>query len=86
MSLLKQDEVLSVLEFADKLRETWCLCSGAAPQDLERLRDRGLAPLDTDEDLEPNARGFRDLLIRLGLAVSPSDGLTLCALRADEVI
>lgn len=86
MTLLKEDEVVSVVEFADRLRSVWRICSGSAPGDLDLLRSLGFGPLDADEDLEPNARAFHDLLVRLGLAVSPSDGLTLCALRADEVI
>lgn len=86
MTLLDDDEVVSVVEFADRLRTVWRICSGSAPGDLDLLRGHGFSPLDADEDLEPNARAFRDLLVRLGLAVSPSDGLTLCALRASEVI
>lgn len=86
MSILGEDEVITEIEFADRLRSLWCLCPGSAPADGELLRRHGFGPLDADEDLEPNARAFRELLIRLGLAVSPSDGLTLCALRADEVI
>ena len=86
MTLLREDEVVSVVEFADRLRSVWRICSGSAPGDLDLLRSLGFGPLDADEDLEPNARAFHDLLVRLGLAVSPSDGLTLCALRAGEVI
>lgn len=86
MTLLDEGEVVSVVEFADRLRSVWHVCSGSAPDDLDHLRSRGFGPLDADEDLEPNARAFQGLLVRLGLAVSPSDGLTLCALRAGEVI
>lgn len=86
MSVLEEGEVVSVVEFADRLRSVWRICSGSAPGDLDLLRSRGFGPLDADEDLEPNARAFHDLLVRLGLAVSPSDGLTLCALRAGEVL
>lgn len=86
MTLLDKDEVVSVVEFADRLRSTWRICSGSAPGDLDLLRSQGFGPLDADEDLEPNARAFHDLIVRLGLGVSPSDGLTLCALRAGEVI
>lgn len=86
MTLLDDDKVVSEVEFADRLRSVWRMCSGSAPGDLDLLRGHGFGPLDADEDLEPNARAFRALLVRLGLAVSPSDGLTLCALRASEVI
>lgn len=86
MTLLEENEVVSVVEFSDRLRDVWGICTGSSPGDLDMLRTRGFGPLDADEDLEPNARAFRGLLVRLGLAVSPSDGLTLCALRADEVI
>ena len=86
LTLLDEGEVASVVEFADRLRSVWRVCAGAAPGDLDVLRDSGFGPLDADEDLEPNGRAFRELLVRLGLAVTPSDGLTLCALRADEVI
>ena len=86
MTVLEEDEVVSVVEFANRLRSVWRVCSGSAPDDLDLLREQGYGPLDADEDLEPNARAFHELLVRLGLAVSPSDGLTLCALRAGEVI
>lgn len=86
MTLLADGEVMSVVEFADRLWSVWRICSGSAPGDLDLLRGHGFGPLDADEDLEPNARAFCSLLVRLGLAVSPSDGLTLCALRASEVI
>ncbi len=86
MTVLGEEEVVSVVEFADRLRSVWHLCSGSGPGDLDLLRHHGFGPLDADEDLEPNARAFHALLVRLGLAVSPSDGLTLCALRASEVI
>ncbi|WP_436032529.1 hypothetical protein [Caulobacter sp. LjRoot300] len=86
LSLLGKDEVMTVVDFARRLREVWCLSSGAAPEDVNLLHAQGFAPLDSDEDLEPNGAAFRDLLIRLGLAVEPSDGLTLCALRAEELI
>lgn len=86
LSLIDQDEVMTVVQFAARLRQVWRMCSGADPEDMDLLQDRGLAPLDADEDLAPNGAAFRDLLVRLGLAVEPSDGLTLCALRAEELI
>lgn len=86
LTLLEEDEVISIVELAERLRSVWGVCAGAAPGDLDLLREAGFGPLDADEDLRPNGRAFGDLLVRLGLAVTPSDGLTLCALRTEEVI
>lgn len=86
LSLMAEHEVITIVEFAQRLRQVWSLCSGADPDDGERLRDAGLGPLDMDEDLEPNGAAFGQLMVRLGLAVEPSDGLTLCALRTEDLI
>jgi hypothetical protein len=86
LSLLAPNEVLTLAEFAARLRETWCVCVGADGNDAELLQAKRYSPLDVDDDLEPNASAFRALLVRLGLAVEPSDGLTLCAIEAEELI
>ena len=86
LSLLGPSEVVSSTEFARRMRDVWCVCAGVDPDDAARLHADGFTPLDLDEDLEPNGAAFRELLVRLGLAVEPSDGLTLCALRAEELI
>lgn len=86
LSLLGPGEVMTLARFSQVLRDVWCICSGGDPQDGDLLRDSGFGPLDADEDLEPNAAGLRDLLVRLGLAVEPSDGLVLCAIDAEELI
>lgn len=86
LSLLKPGELIPLAEFAMRLRETWCVCTGAGIDDGDLLHRKGFAPLDADDDLEPNAAAFRTLLVRLGLAVEPSDGLTLCAIDAEELI
>lgn len=86
LSILDQGKVLTLADFARELREIWCVCTGAGTEDGQVLRDSGFTPLDSDEDLEPNAREFQKLLVRLGLAVEPSDGLTLCAIDAEDLI
>ncbi len=86
LSLLKEDQVLTMAEFAERLRTTWSLLVGAGVQDGDLLRSSRFGPLDRDDDLRPNAIAFEALLIRLGLAVEPSDGLTLVAINAEELI
>ena len=85
-SLLEDGQVLTMPEFAAKLQATWSLIVGADPQDGDLLRSHRFGPLDRDDDLRPNAAAFEALLIRLGLAVEPSDGLTLVAINAEELI
>lgn len=86
LSLLDEHTVLTLVDFARQLRTTWCVCSGADPDDATLLHAQMFGPLDPDEDLAPNGDAFRDLMVRLGLAVQPSDGLTLCALDAEALI
>ena len=85
-SLLAKDRVLTLPEFAAQLRKTWSIVVGAGPTDSDVLRANRFGPLDQDEDLLPNATAFQALLVRLGLAVEPSDGLTLVAIDAEELI
>ena len=85
-SLLEKDRVLTLPEFAAQLRKTWSVVVGAGPTDGDVLRANRFGPLDQDEDLLPNATAFQALLVRLGLAVEPSDGLTLVAIDAEELI
>ena len=85
-SLLKEGEVLTLPEFAARLRSTWSITVGAEASDVELLRANRFGPLDHDEDLLPNATAFQALLVRLGLAVEPSDGLALVAIEAEELI
>ena len=77
---------MTLPEFAAQLRETWSVVVGAQAADGDDLRAHRFGPLDQDEDLIPNATGFQALLVRLGLAVEPSDGLTLVAIDAEELI
>lgn len=86
LSLLEVDQVLTMPEFAERLRATWSIIVGAGAQDGDLLRSNRFGPLDRDDDLRPNAAAFQALLIRLGLAVEPSDGLTLVAINAEELI
>lgn len=86
LSLLAPGPPRTLAELSAGLRDVWCICTGGDASDGERLQAAGDGPLDRDEDLEPNAAAFRDLLIRLGLAVEPSDGLTLCAIDAEELL
>ena len=86
LSLLQEEQVLTMPEFAERLRVTWSLLVGAGAQDGDRLRSSRFGPLDRDDDLRPNPAAFEALLFRLGLAVEPSDGLTLVAINAEELI
>ena len=85
-SLLEKDSVLTLPEFAAQLRLTWSIMVGAGAANGDILRSNRFGPLDQDEDLLPNATAFQALLVRLGLAVEPSDGLTLVAIDAEELI
>lgn len=85
LSLLEPGQLLTLPEFGTHLRETWSLCLGADPRDPDILREHRIGPLDLDDDLQPNAAAFAALLVRLGLAVEPSDGLTLVAINAEEL-
>ena len=85
-SLLEEDQVLTLPQFAERLRSTWSIMVGAEAEDGDLLRSNRFGPLDHDEDLRPNTTAFRALLVRLGLAVEPSDGLTLVAIDAEELI
>lgn len=86
LSLLEEGQVLTMPDFAEQLRSTWSLVVGAGANDGDLLRSNRFGPLDRDDDLRPNAAAFEALLIRLGLAVEPSDGLTLVAINAEELI
>lgn len=85
-SLLDNSQVLTLPEFATQLRSVWSILVGAESSDGDVLRSNRFGPLDHDEDLRPNASAFQALLVRLGLAIEPSDGLTLVAIDAEEVI
>ena len=85
-SLLEKDQVVTLPEFAVQLRTTWSVVVGAQAADGDDLRTNRFGPLDQDEDLLPNVTAFQALLVRLGLAVEPSDGLTLVAIDAEELI
>ena len=85
-SLLEEGEVLTLPAFAAQLLSVWSILVGAQASDGDVLRANRFGPLDHDEDLRPNADAFQTLLVRLGLAVEPSDGLTLVAIDAEEAI
>ena len=85
-SLLDEDRVLTLPQFAEYLRTTWSITVGAEASDGDVLRAKRFGPLDHDQDLRPNATAFQALLVRLGLAVEPSDGLALVAIDAEELI
>ena len=78
--------MLTLPDFAAELRSTWSIAVGAEASDGDVLRVNRFGPLDQDEDLRPNATAFQALLVRLGLAVEPSDGLALVAIDAEELI
>ncbi|CAO3426274.1 hypothetical protein [Azospirillum argentinense] len=85
-SVLGPDELVELPTFADRLRDTWAVCVGASSADGNQIRNAGIGPLDSDDDLVPNAKAFKELLVRLNLAVEPSDGLALCALNPEDHI
>ena len=85
-SLLEEGQVLTLPTFAAQLRSVWSVLVGAQASDGDILRANRFGHLDHDEDLRPNAAAFQALLVRLGLAVEPSDGLTLVAIDAEEAI
>ena len=85
-SLLEEEQVLTLPDFAAELRSTWSIAVGAEASDGDVLRANRFGPLDHDEDLRPNATAFQALLVRLGLAVEPSDGLALVAIDAEGLI
>ena len=85
-SLLEEEQVLTLPQFAAELRSTWSIAVGAEASDGDVLRVNRFGPLDHDEDLRPNATAFQALLVRLGLAVEPSDGLALVAIDAEGLI
>lgn len=86
LSLIGRGQIIPLSELARALRATWCICVGADAEDVQCLRAQRFGPLDSDEDLQPNAASFQALLVRLGVAVEPSDGLTLCAVDAEDLI
>lgn len=86
LSLLEEKQVLTLPEFAMQLERVWSILVGAGPTDGDVLRSNRFGPLDHDDDLRPNTAAFQALMVRLGLAVEPSDGLTLVAIGAEEGI
>ncbi|MER9255390.1 hypothetical protein NKI59_27020 [Mesorhizobium sp. M0598] len=86
LSLIAPGQIMTLSDLARALRGTWRICVGADAEDAQLLRAQRFGPLDSDEDLQPNAASFQALLVRLGLAVEPSDGLTLCAIDAEDLI
>ena len=77
LSILPDDEVLTMEEVAARLFESWRICLGVRSTDHGTLREHGYVPLDEDADLQQNRSGFKRLAIALGLAEEPSDGLVL---------
>ena len=86
LSLLADEQVLTMTSFAERMWSTWSFIVGAGAQDGDLLRSSRFGPVERDDDLRPNAIAFEALLIQLGLAVEPSDGLTLVAINAEELI
>jgi len=78
-SVLESEEVLEYEQMSVRLRQIWGSCYGGSHDDIIVLNERGYSGLDLDEDLVPNSAKFSNLLIRLNLAVEPSDGLILCS-------
>jgi hypothetical protein len=85
MSILNRDEVATMDEVAERLRNNWRLVFGLLASDHAVLRKRGYAPLDEDTDLRANRQAFKHLAIHLGLAWEPSDGLVLFSLNRDTI-
>jgi hypothetical protein len=85
MSILDRDEVTTMDEVAERLRDRWRLVLGLLPTDHAILRKHGYAPLDEDTDLRANRDAFKRLAIHLGLAWEPSDGLVLFSLSREHL-
>lgn len=85
MSILDRDEVATMDEVAERLRDKWRLVLGLLPTDHAMLRKHGYAPLDEDTDLRANRDAFKRLAIHLGLAWEPSDGLVLFSLSREHL-
>jgi hypothetical protein len=86
LSVLAKGEVVPCDRLQERMFSVWRLSTGGSSGETELLQRSGCGLLDRDDDLEPNSKAFRALLVRLGLAVEPSDGLTLCAINAEELI
>ena len=84
LSILNEDEVITIAELAEKLRIHWRLVFGLLPEDHEILRKNGYTPLDEDTDLRANRAAFIQLAKHLGFAWEPSDGLVLFSLNPDK--
>ena len=86
MSLIEDSHVVELPILAQRLKETWGICVGAAIDDRADLHAAGYHGLDDDDDLRVNRGAFIALLKKLELAFEPSDGLVLCALQNDPAI
>ena len=85
MSVIPAGKSVTLEELCLRLRTSWGVVAGGCIDDQEYLADKGLKGLNEDEDLEANRDALKHLLIRLGMANEPSDGLVLCAID-DEAI
>lgn len=86
MSVLSSTEVVPLEQLCEALRETWGIVVGGCPDDQEYLAKSGLKGVNEDDDLETNRDSFKQLLMRLGMAVEPSDGLVLCGVDEESLI
>ncbi len=86
MSVLSSTAVVPLEKLCSALRETWGVVAGGCPDDQEYLAARGLKGINEDEDLEVNRDALKQLLMRLGMAVEPSDGLVLCGIDEEALL
>jgi hypothetical protein len=76
--LSKEDELVPLHEFLDRLFSVWGLCFGGRNLDDNMLVELGYTGLDQAGDLSPNTESLVTLLVDLGLATRYSDGLVMC--------
>jgi len=76
--LSKEEEMVPLPEFLEKLFSVWGLCFGGRNLDENILVERGYTGLDQAGDLSPNTESLVTLLVDLGLATRYSDGLVMC--------
>lgn len=85
LSTIPFGKVVSLSELSRKLADVWGIRFGGNADDAERLSDWGYVGLDQQEDLATNTQAFIGLLVGLGLAIAPADGLVLCSTHSESL-
>jgi hypothetical protein len=84
LSMIPCGEIRSLAALAEQLWSVWGIVVGANANDSTHLAANGYAGLDQSEDLTPNVDAFVRLLMELGLATSPADGLVVCSTHSES--